>query len=78
LKKVISTIMGPKVKLVDSASEVAKVVKLVLSGGNALRKNKRISRYSYYVSDEPLKFANIGAKFLGRSINKVKRVNNEL
>ena len=78
LKKVISTIMGPKVKLVDSASEVAKVVKLVLNEDNALRKNKRIARYSYYVSDEPLKFANIGAKFLGRSINKVKRVNNEL
>ena len=78
LKKVIRKIMGSKVKLIDSASEVAKVVKAVLSEDKALIKNKRISKYTYYVSDEPFRFAKIGAKFLGRSISKVKRTNNEL
>jgi len=78
LKKVIKKIMGSKVKLIDSASEVAKVVKAVLDEDKALRKNKRISKYAYYVSDEPFRFAKIGAKFLGRSITKVKRTNNEL
>ena len=78
LKKVIKKIMGSKVKLIDSASEVAKVVKAVLDEDKALRKNKRISKYTYYVSDEPFRFAKIGAKFLGRSVTKVKRTNNEL
>jgi glutamate racemase len=78
LKNVIRQTMGQKVKLIDSAGEVAKVVKSVLVANNSLRQSKHTPVYSYYVSDEPLNFAKIGAKFLGRSIKKVKRTNNEL
>jgi glutamate racemase len=78
LKKVIKRVVGKKVQLIDSASEVAKVVKVILGNNMSLQIKNKKPKYSYYVSDEPLNFAKVGAKFLGQNIKKVRRSNNEL
>jgi len=74
LIKVISTIMGSKVKLVDSASEVAKVAKTTLKRIDSLSEEKEKPSYQFYVSDEPAYFTKVGEKFLGRKINCARKV----
>ena len=74
LKNVISKVMGSKVKLVDSASEVAKVAKTTLKRIDSLSEKKEKTSYQFYVSDEPTYFTKVGEKFLGRKINCARKV----
>jgi glutamate racemase len=78
LKGAIKKVVGPRVSLIDSASEVAREVRSILEKGGMLRKAIRKAKYSYYVSDESEQFARIGKRFLGKKIAKIKRVNYEL
>lgn len=73
LKGVIKGIMGEDVVLIDSAKQVASHVKEVLSRENLLFRAKRRGRYTFYVSDEPRRFAVAGERFLGRKIKCVKK-----
>jgi glutamate racemase len=78
LKKVIAKVVGPKVNLIDSANEVAREVRLILEKNDMLNKRTGKAKYSYYVSDESEQFARIGARFLGKKIARIKKVNYEL
>ena len=74
LKKVISRIMGEKVKLIDSAEETAKEVKRLLKHYGLLRNSAGKSFRKFYVSDVPDRFVEVGERFLKGRITKVKRI----
>lgn len=73
LKQVIGYVMGPKVTLIDSAKEVALEVKKILIDRGLLRTTLKPADHSYLVSDEPEIFKYRAIKFLGRSMENVKR-----
>ncbi len=78
LKPMIKEVLGPKVKLVDSARQVAYRAKEILTEQELLtsKKNKEKKNVCFYVSDEPDNFAIQGEKFLGFALNSVRKVSN--
>lgn len=78
LKSVIQETLGYGVTLVDSARQVARQAKEILSQQKLLapKKNSRKSSLQFYVSDEPDNFAKLGKRFLGFSLNDVRKVSN--
>jgi len=73
LKPVLSRVLKG-VKLIDSAEETAKSVKLELEKRGLLRNSSKKAGYSFYVSDAPEKFKTLGSFFLGQKIKNVKLV----
>ncbi len=74
LKKVIGKVMGPAVRLVDSAEETAREVASVLSLKNLLRSDGGEVTNKFYVSDVPDRFTMIAQQFLGKNIGNITRV----
>lgn len=74
LKKVISQIMGEKVKLIDSAEETAREVKRFLEDHQLLRNTKGKAFRKFFVSDVPDRFVEVGERFLKGRITQVKRI----
>jgi len=74
LKPVLQKVMGPNVTLIDSAQEVALVVKSFLEEKGWDRKNKRQPKYKFLVSDQPDHFKRQAKKFLDYPIDRVARV----
>ncbi|MEA3306137.1 MAG: glutamate racemase [Candidatus Omnitrophota bacterium] len=74
LRPIIRETLGNDVRLIDSAKATAEEVKKVLHDKEIYKKKTNKAEYSFYVSDEPKPFKNIGGKFLGSSINSVKKV----
>ncbi len=72
--RTIQNVMGKKVKLINSASEVAQEIKEVLLRRRDLRESKSKGKSIYYVSDEVSQFVEIGQRFLGKKIKHVRRV----
>lgn len=69
LKDDIGAFMGPGVALVDSAETLALAAEDRLDSMDLLRREKgREGELSFYLSDLPWKFAEIGARFLGKPI----------
>lgn len=73
LKAVVQKVMGRKVKLVDSAKEVAAEVKRLLSIMRMERNSGRRSKRVFWVSDEPRHFRKLAKRFLGYAIKNVRR-----
>ena len=73
LKNTISTVIGEKTTLLDSAYLAACKVREILAGKKMLAQANR-SKIKFYVSDLPDRFKTIGRKFLGRKIGQVSRV----
>jgi len=78
LKPVIQEVLGSKVKLIDSAKQVANEAKQILKSQGLLAsvKGNKQENINFYVSDEPDNFAKQGEKFLGFALNKVRKVSN--
>ncbi len=74
LKFVIARVMGNKVKLIDSAKQVAFEVKQILTNENLLESKNKASR-SFYVSDGPAWFQGLAERFLGYPLKKVEKIN---
>lgn len=74
LKKTIAKVMGNNVKLIDSGEETAKVVKSILEDRNLLSKRNKKGNHKFFVTDFPNNFKSISERFLGKKINKVKKV----
>lgn len=68
LKNMIQKVMGKKVVLVDSAREVAREVKVILSDTDCRRMLKRKVRVKYLISDRPQGFQENAKRFLGKDI----------
>ncbi len=73
LKPVIARVLGPGVRLVDSAEETAAAVKAILAEDGMLSEAEH-GQCSFYVSDIPMRFQEIAQRFLGRSIPLVTQV----
>ncbi|MCI0330119.1 MAG: glutamate racemase [candidate division Zixibacteria bacterium] len=76
LKKAIGRVVGPAVRLVDSAEETAGEVKDELTRLNLLRPDGH-PLPEYYVSDTPEKFVEVGQRFLGDKIDRAALVDIE-
>ena len=77
LGKTIQKIMGNHVKLIDSGKETAKAVKRILIENNLLNQSDKIGPDKFFVSDIPMKFEEIGSRFLGKKLHNVERVDFE-
>ncbi len=74
LKGVISSVMGPEVRLVDSATECAAEVESILESGSMKNSSGREGSIRVYMSDLPYRFRETGERFLSRSIGDIEKV----
>ncbi len=74
LKNVISGIMGDEVKLIDSAIETAIAINEILSDISLLREGPEKRVREFYVTDSPDKFIAVGERFLGSTIDYIKKI----
>ncbi len=77
LKNVLQKIVGPRVTLIDSGVETARIVKEILSREGLLAPEDRLPEHRFYLSDLPYKFQDIAERFLEQSIPHVETVNLE-
>lgn len=74
LKNVIRKVVGPNVKLIDSAPAAVGKLKNLLIQNHGVRSQKKKGDLQVFVSDLPSTFRSIGARFLGEQLNNVKVV----
>jgi glutamate racemase len=74
LKKVIGSVMGKTVTLVDSAEQTAVALMQALERLDLGSLSQRDGKRRFYVSDSPAKFKLIGERFLGQGIGKVNLI----
>jgi glutamate racemase len=74
LKKVIAKVMGKRVRLIDSAVEVAKEVKTILDNSGLSREEEEEPRREFYVTDSPLRFTKVGERFLENKIEHIELI----
>ena len=77
LRDLLADIMGPEVRLVDSAEETAIEARRVLTEGGLLAPESDASASTFAVSDLPLRFREIGRRFVGDLIGGVEQVDIE-
>ena len=73
LKPLLARVMGPDVKLVDSAEETATAVSKELERRNLLA-NGGAHDHRFVVSDDEPHFRKVGAVFLGEKLKQVEVV----
>lgn len=78
LKNVIASVMGPKVRLIDSASETARAVKATLQETGMTATRKSIPTHRFFVSDTPERLKALSKVFLDKPISKVTKIDIEL
>ena len=74
LENTIQQVVGSEVKLIDSGKETAKAVRNVLTEKNILNLSNSNADNRYFVSDIPVKFEEIGSRFLGQRLDNVQRI----
>ena len=74
LKPVIKDVLGDSITLIDSAKQVALEIRKILAAEGLLNINKRKGKREFYVSDNPEWFKELARRFLGESVNKVRKV----
>lgn len=74
LKPVIRRVMGPEVVLTDSAEEVAREVARLLGQRDSASDGRASFGHRFYVSDVPLKFREVGERFLGHALPTVEQI----
>lgn len=71
LRGVIAEVTGPSVTLVDSGAETARVTQARLEALGLARRGPERGRCTVYVTDRPQRFREIGAAFLGETLESV-------
>jgi glutamate racemase len=74
LKKVIGSVVGRDVRLIDSAEETAAETGEVLRERGMAHEATNDARYRFIASDAPEQFLRVGQRFLGASIDRVETV----
>ena len=72
----IQEFVSENVSLVDSATTCAKDLKILLEEKNILSDNNN-AESTFFVTDMAARFSELGAKFLGKSLNAIKVVGKE-
>jgi glutamate racemase len=73
LKRAIHNFMGSTVRLVDSAEETAKEVESTLKKDSLIRKSGN-GVHSFFVTDAPDRFIEVGRRFLGDKVESAVRI----
>ncbi|MBI4516254.1 MAG: glutamate racemase [Deltaproteobacteria bacterium] len=73
LRAVIAEMMGPKVKLIDSAASTARATARALLRQRLARRSGRGS-VSFFVTDLPERFIKVGQRFLGEQVQSAVRL----
>ena len=68
LQEALQNVVGPQVRIVDSAATTALRVAEELKGTNLLREGNGPARYSFLTTDNTARFARTGSLFLGREL----------
>jgi glutamate racemase len=74
LRHVLQAEMGPDVRLVDSAEETARVVAQTLQERGLAANGETAPVHQFFVSDSPLRFKEIGARFTDGMVRSVAHV----
>ena len=74
LKRVIGEVMGPGVRLVDSAEAAAGEAVALLSEGGLLNGGRQEGREDFFVTDAAARFHKIAEDFLGHAVDHLELV----
>ena len=74
LKPLLARVMGPAVKLIDSADETASATHELLQAQGLLAPPNAPARHEFVVSDDEPHFRRVGARFLGERLQTVEVV----
>ena len=74
LKTTIRRVVGPEVRLTDSAEEVARDVGRILSENDMSSNGTAQLGHRFFVSDRPSKFREVGERFLCHALPTVEQV----
>ncbi len=69
LQETIAQVVGPRVRLVDSAATTAEAVQEILQAANLGRQAQEPGQTHFLTTDDPQRFACLGRQFLGTGIN---------
>jgi len=72
LKPLLRDVLGPDVRLIDSAEETAAETARTLAASNLAAASDADPRYRFVASDDPLQFLQLGQRFLGDAIEGVE------
>jgi glutamate racemase len=72
LKPLLSRVLGPSVRLIDSAEETAAAVVLELQTKGLMAPSTNRARHEFVVSDDEPRFRMVGARFLGEKLQAVE------
>lgn len=73
LKSTISSVMGPSVRLIDSAASTAEEVRRVLKEKNLLSDaESQDALHRFFVTDSPERFLAVGRRFFGTGLEKAE------
>lgn len=72
LAPVIADVLGPAVRLVDSAVETAEELARVLETGRLRAERRSEPHHRFIASDDPRQFLRLGERFLSRAIENVE------
>lgn len=76
-EKTISKIMGEGIKLVNPAYETARVLEHMINFNGLKNERPHKAEYKYYVSDNPVKFKQVGENFLNKPVGWVEKIDIE-
>lgn len=77
LEKTIGKVLGHDIKLVNPAYETAKVLEYMINSNGLKNERPHVAEYKYYVSDNPVKFKQVGENFLNKPVGKVEKIDIE-
>jgi glutamate racemase len=75
LKPMLREVLGDEIALIDSAQSITEQTAQLLKRDNLLREHHGLPEHRFFVTDFPIKFQEIGERFLGRALSNVELVN---
>lgn len=74
LREAIAKAVGSSVTLIDSGAATAEEVVRTLQSNDLLNQSTQRPNLQFFVSDIPAKFSEVGERFLGRTLGKVRKI----
>jgi glutamate racemase len=74
LKALFEKLLGPEIRLIDSAESMAAITADLLVERNLVNPVRLPPEYRFFVTDVPYRFQTIGERFLGRTLSHVELV----
>lgn len=72
LKNIIASVMGPSVRLIDSAEATAEEVRRVIAGYGLTNPGGSCATHTFFVTDSPERFVSVGKRFFGPGLESAK------